>query len=132
MSFTLANGAAALTPVLANGHRIDPGKSVAVDAVAEDSLVHIAASRITLTLAAAASTRNALVSSPIVTNTTGTPVAVASLAVTLGAISDTATAANAIATLGTVINLITADLRRAFDAIASLQTQLMQNSIIEA
>lgn len=106
------------------------GQTAEVDVPSDKAVAAIAASKATITLntpAAFASLTNA----PTITNTTGTPVALANKAATIAAITDVATAANAIATLVGVVNAQSVELRRAFGMIAALATAQQQNHIVK-
>jgi len=106
------------------------GASAEVDTPSDKAVAAIAASKASITLntpAAFASLTNA----PTVASTTGTPVAIANKAVTVGAISDVATAANAIATLIGVINVQSLELRRQAGVLAALATAQQQNLIVK-
>lgn len=86
----------------------------------------------TVTPTTAPTTVKAAMLFPTITDsTTGTAVAIADKAVTVAAITDVATAANAIATLIDIIQVLSGDVERNTAAVASIQKTLLQNQMRE-
>lgn len=112
------------------GDGVIPAKgTLEVDALSEAARLAFNASKISVTLNAAPTGLTMGLNTPVITSTTGTPVAIANKAVTVGAITSTAEAANAIATLIGVIAVMRADMIRLAGMVEAGHTALLQNSI---
>mgnify|MGYP003522394151 CR=1 FL=1 len=109
---------------------LNVGQSAEVDVPSDKVVAALAAAKASITLntpAAFASLTNA----PTIVNTTGTPVALVAKAATIAAITDVATAANAIATLVGVVNAQSVELRRMAGMIAAIATTQQQNLMVK-